>query len=249
VDLLVTNLAQRPDLAPQLDRFAGAWPEFMYHDPLATLVYGHADTALAEFCLVAVSRDDPGLAVAKAYSTPFRWPAGALDELPDGGWDAAALSAADDRLAGRRGNLVCALEVTVRPELRGRGLSRVMLDALRRNASALGFRDLVVPVRPNGKHALAELPMAEYVRMTRDDGLPVDPWLRTHVRAGGRVVRVAPRSMTIVGSLSDWREWTGLPFDATGPVRVPQALVPVHCDVASDLAVYVEPNVWVHHTL
>ena len=41
----------------------------------------------------------------------------------------------------------------------------------------------------------------------------------------------------------------GLPFDATGPVRVPDALVPVHCDVQQDAAVYVEPNIWVHHPL
>ena len=42
---------------------------------------------------------------------------------------------------------------------------------------------------------------------------------------------------------------TGLPFDVTGPVVVPGALVPVHCDVDQDHAVYVEPNVWVHHRI
>ncbi|MEV8371134.1 hypothetical protein AB0P21_00245 [Kribbella sp. NPDC056861] len=41
----------------------------------------------------------------------------------------------------------------------------------------------------------------------------------------------------------------GLPFDRTGEVVVPQALVPVHCDVEHDHAVYVEPNVWVRHDL
>jgi hypothetical protein len=60
---------------------------------------------------------------------------------------------------------------------------------------------------------------------------------------------VVPNSTTIAGSLADWRTWTGLPFDASGPVRVPGALVPVHCDVDQDVAVYVEPNVWVHHPL
>ena len=82
---------------------------------------------------------------------------------------------------------------------------------------------------------------------TREDGLPADPWLRTHVQAGAQIIGVAPRSMVITGSLEQWRTWTGLPFDASGPVRVPGALVPVHCDVAADLAVYVEPNVWVRH--
>jgi hypothetical protein len=74
-----------------------------------------------------------------------------------------------------------------------------------------------------------------------------DPWLRTHVRAGGRIVDVASSSWTVAGSLAQWREWTGLPFDQDGPVDVPGALVPVYCHIAGDHAVYVEPNVWVEH--
>ncbi|XVQ14102.1 hypothetical protein ACQP1W_16645 [Spirillospora sp. CA-255316] len=89
--------------------------------------------------------------------------------------------------------------------------------------------------------------MGAYIRRTRDDGLPSDPWLRTHVRAGGVIEKVAPASMTISGSLGQWRRWTGLPFDRDGEVEVPGALVPVHCDTAHDHAVYVEPNVWVRH--
>jgi hypothetical protein len=55
--------------------------------------------------------------------------------------------------------------------------------------------------------------------------------------------------MVMTGSLDEWREWTGLPFDETGEVIVPKALVPVHCSVEHDHAVYVEPNVWVQHDL
>jgi hypothetical protein len=55
--------------------------------------------------------------------------------------------------------------------------------------------------------------------------------------------------MTITGTLAEWRRWTGLAFDCTGPVIVPGALVPVHCDVEHDHAVYVEPNVWMRHRL
>jgi hypothetical protein len=89
----------------------------------------------------------------------------------------------------------------------------------------------------------------EYAALTRDDGLPFDPWLRVHVRAGGTIVGVAARAMAIAGSLEEWREWTGLPFDASGPVVVPEALVPVLCDVSQDHAAYIEPCIWVHHRL
>ncbi|MFD8270021.1 hypothetical protein ACFV2K_31520, partial [Streptomyces althioticus] len=58
-----------------------------------------------------------------------------------------------------------------------------------------------------------------------------------------------PASRTVSASLDPWRHWTGLPFDTSGPVEVPRALAPVHCDVERDHAVYVEPNVWMRHPL
>jgi GNAT superfamily N-acetyltransferase len=246
VEVLITSLADRPDLAALLDQFSDNWPEFMYHDAVSRLLYEELAVAYPQHCLIAVAGSAP---VARAFSIPFAWAGDPATDLPTGGHDAVIVRAAADRLAGRPANLVAAVEVTVQAHRRGTGLSARMLDALRRHTARLGYRSLVVPVRPNRKHEYPELPMTRYARWTGDDGLPVDPWLRVHVRAGGRVVGVAPTSTTIAGSLADWRAWTGLPFDATGPVRVPGALVPVHCDVDQDVAVYVEPNVWVHHRL
>jgi GNAT superfamily N-acetyltransferase len=248
VDLLIATAADRPDLA-DLTWDASPWPMFMRQDPVSDLYYTDPRAAFGEFVLVAVERDHPDRLVAKAYSVPFTWAADPAEALPGHGWDGVILAAALDRLAGRRGNLVSALEISVRPDLRGQGLSGVMLDAMRSNAARLGFTSLVAPVRPNAKHRHPDLPIAEYVARRRPDGLPEDPWLRVHVRAGGQVVGVRPHAMTIMGSLADWREWTGLPFDTTGPVYVPEALVPVYCDVAHDYAVYCEPCVWIHHRL
>lgn len=38
-------------------------------------------------------------------------------------------------------------------------------------------------------------------------------------------------------------------FAASGQVAVPGALAPVHVSLEQDHGVYVEPNVWVRHTL
>ncbi len=248
MDVLTANVAQRPDLAPLLRDF-DAWPEFMMQDPVASLYYADPVGWYPEFVLVAVDRARPDRILAKGYSVPFSWAADPAESLPEDGWDGVIIQAAVDRSRGRRGNLVSALEISVRPELQGQGLSGVMLEAMRANATALGFEHLVAPVRPNGKHLHPDLSIEAYAALRRDDGLPVDPWLRVHARAGGQMVGVSARAMTMAGSLDQWRSWTGLPFDTTGPVIVPEALIPVYCDMAHDYAVYCEPCVWVHHAL
>lgn len=246
MDLTITVLADRPELAPAMWDMPTTWPEFMRHDPIGGLFYGNVEDMFADFVLVAT--DGTGEVVANAYSVPFvlgeREPD--VPELPVAGWDAAIRSGLLASVRGQRPDAISAVEIAVRPDLQGTGLSSRMLVAMRENAARHGFAELVAPVRPNGKQDPAE-PMTAYAARTRDDGLPVDPWLRVHVRAGGRVAHVAPRSMCIPGTLEEWRAWTGLPFDRTGPVHVPGALAPVHCDAEHGTATYVEPNVWVVH--
>jgi GNAT superfamily N-acetyltransferase len=246
VDLLITSIAERPELASRLDDFPGTWPTFLHHHRLSALFYHSATADFPDFCLVAVDRDLPEMPVAKAYSVPVSWDA---DEFPPEGHDAVIMRMVEDRLIGRPGRTVAAIEVTVQVAWQGRGVSGLMLEALRANAAGRGYADLVVPVRPTRKHEDPHASLAEYAARLRPDGLPVDPWLRTHVRAGGEIAGLAPCSMTLTAPLAAWREWTGLPFAETGPVLVPEALVPVHCDVTQDHAVYVEPNVWVRHRL
>ena len=91
--------------------------------------------------------------------------------------------------------------------------------------------------------------MAEYTARTQEDDLPADPWLRVHIRAGGRIEKVAPTSMVVPGTIADWRRWTGMKLAASGPTVISGALVPVHVSLEQDHAVHVEPNVWVRHAL
>ncbi|NYE37199.1 GNAT superfamily N-acetyltransferase [Nocardioides cavernae] len=237
----IVTLAERPDLMEVFWDMDTSWPEFMKHDPIGNSYYSCLEEYFTECVLMAL--DDSGRIVAKAFSAPFTLPEG---DLPDAGWDFALRSAVLTRARGGSPNAITAAEIAVEPGRQGTGLSAVMLAALRDNAGRLGYRELLAPVRPNGRTDVRE-PMEAYAFRTRDDGLPVDPWLRVHVRAGGRIDRVARRSMCIPGTLEEWREWTGLPFDTTGPVVVPGALVPVLCDAEHGTATYVEPNVWVRH--
>ena len=241
MELTTTVLADEPGLAAAMWAMPNSWPEFMTHDPIGGLFYGNVEARFAEFVLVG--RDATGEVVACAYSVPF---VRGQDAFPVNGWDFAIRSGLSASIQGREPDAISAVEIAVRPDLQGTGLSVRMLVAMRDNAACHGFAELLAPVRPNGKQDPDE-PMTTYAARTRDDGLPVDPWRRVHVRAGGRIAQVAPRSMCIPGTVEEWREWTGLPFDRSGPVHVPGALVPVHCDLEHGVATYVEPNVWVVH--
>ncbi|MFE6678427.1 N-acetyltransferase [Streptomyces sp. NPDC057729] len=247
MDLTITTLAARPELAGAAGRMPDSWPGFVLEDLVGWANYPRIAVDFPEYVLVAT--DEDGAVVARAYSVPFALHApGRGEGLPEGGWDQVLLWAFSDLRHGRTPDTVSAIEIAVANGRQGEGISARMVAAMRENAGRLGFADLVAPVRPSAKHLDASAPMEEYARRTRaEDGLPYDPWLRVHVRAGGVIEAVAPVSMTVSGSLARWRSWTGLPFDEDGPVEVPGALVPVQCSVAHGYAVYVEPNVWVRH--
>jgi hypothetical protein len=245
----IVTLASRPDLVDSLYDFPGAWPTFMVQDPTADLYYGDAHEAYPEFIMLALDDEAGDEVVARSFSVPLAWDGEVTGELPAGGWDWVIQQSCRTRFAGETPNLVSAIEITIQVDRRSTGLAPMMLEAMRANVTRLGFSDLVAPVRPNGKPDSPDQPIGEYATRVRDDGLPHDPWLRVHVRAGGRIVNPAPNSMAIPGTVDQWRTWTGLPFDESGPVHVPGALVPVLCDLEHGYAVYVEPNVWVHHRL
>ncbi|WP_328461350.1 N-acetyltransferase [Actinoplanes sp. NBC_00393] len=246
MDLDIAPVGDRWELFDELE---GLWPEFMTKDPTSSLYYRHYEQLWPEFVLLAVDRST-GQPVAKAHSVPISFDGTIADGLPEAGWDWVVRTAIHDRLTGAKPSIVSALEIAIRRDVRGSGLSSRMLAAMRDNAARLGFTDLVAPVRPSAKTAQITKPIDAYAYEVRpSDDLPVDPWIRVHVRAGGRIVNVAHQSMVITGTLDQWRSWTGLPFTDAGPVEVPGALVPVHCEPAQNQAVYVEPNVWIHHRI
>jgi GNAT superfamily N-acetyltransferase len=226
--MAIHRLDERPDLIDRVYEVDSDWPVFMSKDPVANALYWQVAGAFPQLCAVAL--DERGAVAATARALAFQLDTDGRRELPDGGLDRVTIWAFNDRLDGRTPDTGSAVEIAVGLAHRGTGLSHRMLAAMRDAARAAGLGRLVAPVRPTGKHEYPALPMADYVAMRRDDGLPVDPWLRVHVRAGGSILRVAPASMVMAGSLAEWRAWTGLPFDRTGDVTVPQALVPVHCD-------------------
>ncbi|GAA1854504.1 hypothetical protein ACFFOM_02600 [Microlunatus capsulatus] len=106
---------------------------------------------------------------------------------------------------------------------------------------------MIAPLRPTAKHRYPLTPVEDYARWTRDDGSAFDPWLRTHLRMGGRLLGTSPASQTFTGTVDQWRDWSGLELPGDGAYVVPDALAPLHVDRAVDRGTCVEPAIWVRH--
>ena len=242
----LVSLGERPDLrGPLGDHNVSVWPEFMLHSAVANRNWDQLFEVWPDYQLVLLDADDRVLAAHN--SAPLAWD-GTDAGLPDGWEDQFEWSVAQRR-DGIEPTAVGALQIVVGLERQGTGLAGTMLSAMRANARARGLSAVIACVRPTLKPAYPLTPIDRYANWTRDDGLPFDPWIRLHVRLGGRIVRPSPRSMTISGTLSEWEEWTGMAFPESGQYVVPGACEPVTIDRAAGRGTYHDPNVWIVHAL
>jgi hypothetical protein len=244
----VVRYAARPELRSVMDQVNDEpWPEFMRHDVVSNSLWNRLYEVFPDFQFGLVESSS-GRMVAMANSIPLAWN-GDPCSLPDDGWDWAMAQGFDDHKQGRRAQTLSALCISITRDFRGKGLSSVIVQAMRRIAMQFGMERLVAPVRPNLKARFPLIPIDEYITWKREDGALYDAWMRVHARLGATVAGPCRNSMRIVGSVQDWTDWTGLPFPGSGQYIVPEALVPVIVDRDADTGVYVEPNVWMVHDL
>lgn len=235
--------ADRPELrAETTQAFSQAWPEFVFHD---TVVPRYIDRVERYFAAYHVLVLDEGKVVAGGWAVPLAWD-GVTGHLPDG-YDGALAASVDGHEAGSPPTTLCFMAASVAGAHAGRGLAGVVLDELKRRGTADGLDRVVAPLRPTSKHRYPTTPMADFAGWRREDGLSVDPWVRTHQRMGAEVLAVAPRSMHIVGSVADWESWADMVFPVSGEYVVPGALNLVSIDRAEDRGTYTEENLWVRH--
>jgi GNAT superfamily N-acetyltransferase len=234
----VFTYAERPDLAARTGEISDAFAEFMGHGEVALRHWHKLRPELPELQLVLWD-DERDLVVGHARTMPAR----EADGLPGG---------IDDILESWFGegprpepDVLSAMVAVVDRDRHGEGLSRLLVEAMRDLAAGAGFTSLIAPVRPTWKDRYPLIPLEQYARWTREDGLPFDPWLRVHVRLGAEPLEVCPASMRIEGTREEWESWAGMAFPDDGSYTVPGALTPV--EFSGGRGVYVEPNFWMRH--
>ncbi len=235
---------KREDLSDQVNSITDiAWPEFMLHDDYANKYFGYLYNQFPEYQFIMVEDDR---VIALGNCVPLSW-YNSLDSLPDRGWDWAIEHGVNG--SGEAANILCGLQVVIHPEEQGRGLSKLMIRYLRNLVHEHSLEKLILPVRPSNKSSVPEMAISDYIALKREDGFSVDNWIRTHQKEGGRVIKACQEAMHIKGTVDDWKRWTGVEITTSGYHPIPGALVPVKFDLEKNEGFYMEPNVWMVHTI
>jgi GNAT superfamily N-acetyltransferase len=240
----IVTTADRHDLDDQARAaLRGVWPEFIFHDPLVAEYIERVEAYFPRYDVLLLAH---GEVVAGGWGVPILWN-GTVAALPDGGYDGAMVRAVVGHENSVEPDTLCVMAAAVKPGHQGTGLAGQVLTALRERAASGGLRRVIAPVRPALKARYPLTPMSQFARWARGDGLHLDPWIRTHQRLGARILRAAPRSMLITGTVAEWEDWAKMAFPQTGRYVVPDALDLVRIDRAADRGTYAETNLWMRH--
>ncbi len=191
-----------------------------------------------QLCLVDEETDYP---VAVANCVPFV--CSSSDDLPPEGWDWVVESAARSR--GGHANMLGALAISVPAVHRSKGYARLMIRCLIDLAERKGLRGLVAPVRPSAKVHHPWVPILEYINWIDESGRVYDPWLRSHLSAGGKLIGPCERSMVVHEPIAFWENWSKQKFEQSGAYALEGAIAPVEINLDRGTGTYEEPNVWV----
>jgi len=243
--LAIRSRAESPELKKAaLAIEQAAWEELGYLNYTRAHYEHYQDLldAYPEYQLCLVD-EDAGYPVAVANSVPFACSGG---DLPPEGWDWVVDTAA--RSKGVPANMLGALAISVPAVHRSKGYAKRMIRALIELAETKGFRGLVAPVRPSAKVSHPWVPISEYLSWTDPAGRVYDPWLRSHLSSGGKLIGPCERSMVVHEPLGFWENWSKKRFQQTGPYALKGAIAPVKIDVDRQTGTYEEPNVWVAYS-
>jgi GNAT superfamily N-acetyltransferase len=233
---VVTAAEEQLSRHPSFTGIHAVWPQFLLHDRVVNEHWDDLYARRPEFQFYLYD-DDADRVLAEGNTVPVVWNGtsergGVRWAIPQVRRDGPATT-------------LCALQAMVWSDAQGRGFSRLIIETMRGLVREHGLDCLIAPVRPTLKPRYPLTPIERFVEWRREDGLLLDPWLRTHERLGGELVGIAPESMRIEGSVDEWQEWTGMVFPDDGDYVVAGAFVPVR--FADGRGLYVEPNVWMRH--
>lgn len=195
---------------------------------------------------------ESGEVMGHIETTRFNWD-GKEENLPTGGWTGVVQESYITRLRGC-GNSLSLIYAEVKPIYRGAAISKQLITYVCESAKADRIESIVVPARPPLKatHQFAEMSIDEFVLLKREDGTHVDPWIRTHLSCGAKVLK-GDISHRYCFSINQFERLFNLTLTKeTGNQLVDikvmyEGVFPVYVDLAHNIVLMEEYCVWMQY--
>ncbi|HLC87875.1 MAG TPA: hypothetical protein VJG66_02370 [Patescibacteria group bacterium] len=155
--------------------------------------------------------DENGLIRASLTTNRIEWPG--KEKFPT--WDEVAgegIESGDYHLTYKKdGDTLVMMSMNVHPDFRGEGYPGLMLERLRNYSKQNEIKHIIGPFRPSDygifKLKQTDPGFSKYCEMKREDGMPVDGWLRNLYRNGMKKIKIQKKSMFVKVSKDEFEQF------------------------------------------
>lgn len=169
-------------------------------------------------------------------------------------WDDVAGEPTDySKTYNPEGNTLVLMSMNVNPHYQGKGLAQILIKEIKNRAIELGIKNLIGSFRPNeyGEFKSCQdnwqVDFEDYCKKSREDGWPLDSWLRNLIRNGMEPLLVDRKAMTVTVSIGEFElyksiynigKWKEVKHGIWECGEVGQWII------NNDTATYQESNLW-----
>jgi hypothetical protein len=147
------------------------------------------------------------------------------------------------------------LFILVQNRCRRHGWANNIIQEMRSLGQRRNVLSLIIPLRPPLRYEkeYAELPMDAFASLKREDGQPLDHWIRLHTRLGAKIIGTSNASHQHAFALKDFYEQVPTPeITRTGYALVQHrdgGWYRVYVDLEHQFVLINQGCVWVQHPL
>ena len=176
---------------------------------------------------------------------------GKIENLPKDGWSGATIKCHNDNLKKVESNTSVGLLIHISKKYRDKKISGLIAEKMK----SLAIKNknlLIIPLRPSSRYEKEYCTMSfqKFCELKREDGLPMDLWLRQHEKLGAKVLKISSTSHQHSMSLSAFYElFKYEKIEKTGYyiVNIHGGWQNVYINLEINIVVINEGCVWVQH--
>ncbi len=170
-----------------------------------------------------------------------------INDLPIGWSDSTYRSSIEKNYK----NTYVALFARVQNEFRQQGYAAKLIKFMK-EFSIIENKNLIIPLRPpfRYKKEYAQMSFSDFSSLVRDDGMPLDPWIRLHQRIGATRLSTSEFSHQHVMSMQDFcSSFPYVKYDKTGyyMVSINKEIYNSFVDVERGVVTINQGCLWVRH--